>query len=131
MARIEAVVRRRKRSEVRLNTWPVLHAELEIRAEQYQAFVGGQSLALTRREFELLQLLAQVPVARGPGAQGASRCEVYLDAALAPGAAHRPRRVRDVTAGPLPRLFGERVVHVRSWAPDAAAGAEETVDLWF
>jgi DNA-binding response OmpR family regulator len=61
MARIEAVVRRRKRSEVRLNVWPVLHAELEIRADQYQAFVGGQSLALTRREFELLQLLAEVP----------------------------------------------------------------------
>ena len=61
MARIEAVVRRRKRAEVRLNAWPVLHAELEIRSDQYQAFVGGQSLGLTRREFELLQLLAEVP----------------------------------------------------------------------
>jgi DNA-binding response OmpR family regulator len=61
MARIEAVVRRRKRAEVRLNAWPVLHAELEIRSDQYQAFVGGQTLGLTRREFELLELLAQVP----------------------------------------------------------------------
>ncbi len=61
MARIEAVVRRRKRSEVRLDVWPVLHAELEIRADQFQAFVGGQGLGLTRREFELLQLLAEVP----------------------------------------------------------------------
>jgi DNA-binding response OmpR family regulator len=61
MARIEAVVRRRKRAEVRLNAWPVLHAELEIRSDQYQAFVGGQALGLTRREFELLELLAQVP----------------------------------------------------------------------
>ena len=61
MARIEAVVRRRRRAEVRLNVWPVLHAELEIRADQYQAFVGGESVGLTRREFELLQLLAEVP----------------------------------------------------------------------
>jgi DNA-binding response OmpR family regulator len=61
MARVEAVVRRRRRSEVRLEAWPVLHAELEIRADQFQAFVGGQSIGLTRREYELLQLLAEVP----------------------------------------------------------------------
>src|SRR5436853_5069980 len=47
MARIEAVVRRRKRAEVKLEIWPVVHAELEIRADQYQAFIGGQSLGLT------------------------------------------------------------------------------------
>src|SRR3954462_14193875 len=52
MARVEAVVRRRKRAEVKLEIWPVVHAELEIRADQYQAFIGGQSLGLTRREFE-------------------------------------------------------------------------------
>src|SRR3954452_23085213 len=61
MARVEAVVRRRRRAEVRLNVWPVLHAELEVRADQFQAFVGDQSIGLTRREFELLQLLAEVP----------------------------------------------------------------------
>jgi DNA-binding response OmpR family regulator len=61
MARIEAVVRRRKRAEVRLEIWPVVHGELEIRADQYQAFVSGQSIGLTRREFELLQLLAEAP----------------------------------------------------------------------
>jgi DNA-binding response OmpR family regulator len=33
--------------------------QLEIRADQYQAFVSGQSIYLTRREFELLQLLAE------------------------------------------------------------------------
>ena len=33
--------------------------ELEIRTDQFQAFVGGQSVDLTRREFELLQLLAE------------------------------------------------------------------------
>jgi DNA-binding response OmpR family regulator len=61
MARIEAVVRRRRRAEVRLGAWPVLHAELEIRSDQYQAFVDDKSVELTRREFELLELLAEVP----------------------------------------------------------------------
>jgi DNA-binding response OmpR family regulator len=57
IARVEAVVRRRRRSEARVEG-PVIAGELEIRADQFQAFVGGQSLDLTRREFELLQLLA-------------------------------------------------------------------------
>jgi DNA-binding response OmpR family regulator len=60
IARVEAVVRRRKRStgsggEV----GPLVAGELEIRADQFQAFVGGQSIDLTRREFELLHLLAR------------------------------------------------------------------------
>jgi DNA-binding response OmpR family regulator len=58
IARVEAVVRRRRRAEARAETGPVVAGELEIRADQFQAFVGGQSLDLTRREFELLQLLA-------------------------------------------------------------------------
>ena len=33
--------------------------ELEIRADQFQAFVSTTSVDLTRREFEVLQLLAQ------------------------------------------------------------------------
>jgi len=57
-ARIEAVVRRRKRSQPRADAGPVVAGELEIRADQFQAFVAGRSLALTRREFELLQVLA-------------------------------------------------------------------------
>ena len=32
---------------------------MEIRADQFQAFVGGASVELTRREFELIQLLAE------------------------------------------------------------------------
>ena len=59
MARIEAVVRRRKRASTREDVGPMVAGELEIRADQYQAFVSGQSLGLTRREFELLQLLAE------------------------------------------------------------------------
>jgi DNA-binding response OmpR family regulator len=59
LARIEAIVRRRRRARVRTDVGPVVAGELEIRPDQYQAFVGGQSLELTRREFELLQLLAE------------------------------------------------------------------------
>ncbi|MFL5820165.1 MAG: response regulator transcription factor [Solirubrobacteraceae bacterium] len=58
IARVEAVTRRRRRGEVRLETGPLVVGELEIRADQFQAFVAGSSLDLTRREFELLQLLA-------------------------------------------------------------------------
>ncbi len=59
MARVEAVVRRRKRAAAREDVGPLVTAELEIRADQYQAFVSGQSVGLTRREYELLQLLAE------------------------------------------------------------------------
>ena len=57
IARVEAVVRRHRRAQARVETGPVVAGELEIRGDQFQAFVGGQSLDLTRREFELLQLL--------------------------------------------------------------------------
>jgi DNA-binding response OmpR family regulator len=58
MARIEAVSRRRRRSRPDLEVGPLVIGELEVRADQFQAFVGEESLDLTRREFELLQLLA-------------------------------------------------------------------------
>ena len=58
VARVEAVVRRRKRTSTPEEQRPVMAGELEIRADQFQAFVGGQTVDLTRREFELLQLLA-------------------------------------------------------------------------
>ena len=59
LARVEAVVRRRKRSSERFESGPLVAGELEIRSDQFQAFVGGRSVDLTRREFELLELLAQ------------------------------------------------------------------------
>jgi DNA-binding response OmpR family regulator len=59
LARVEAVVRRRKRAAARLEEGPVTAGELEIRADQFQAFAAGRSVELTRREFEVLQLLAQ------------------------------------------------------------------------
>jgi DNA-binding response OmpR family regulator len=60
LARVEAVVRRRKQASSRLDQPPVQAAELEIRADQFQAFVAGRSVDLTRREFEVLQLLSGV-----------------------------------------------------------------------
>ena len=71
IARVEAVVRRRKRAANPDDHVPVMAGELEIRTDQFQAFVGGQTAELTRREFELLHLLAE---ARG---QVLQREEVY------------------------------------------------------
>lgn len=59
MARIEAVARRRRRLKPTKDVGPLVVGEIEVRADQFQAFVAGQSLDLTRREFELLQLLAE------------------------------------------------------------------------
>ena len=59
IARVEAVVRRRRRAETRQDAAPLVVGEVEIRPDQYQAFVGGTSLDLTRREFELIRLLAE------------------------------------------------------------------------
>ncbi len=58
LARVQAVVRRRKQASGRPEEAPVVAGELEIRADQFQAFAAGRSLDLTRREFEVLELLA-------------------------------------------------------------------------
>jgi DNA-binding response OmpR family regulator len=57
IARVEAVVRRRRRAEAPAAA-PITAGEVEVRADQFQAFVRGRSVDLTRREFELIQLLA-------------------------------------------------------------------------
>lgn len=59
IARIEAVVRRRRRHSSEQEAGPLVVGEIEIRPDQFQAFIGGHSLDLTRREFELLHLLGQ------------------------------------------------------------------------
>ncbi len=71
IARVEAVVRRRRRAEARAETGPLVAGEIEIRADQFQAFVAGRSIDLTRREFELIQLLADA------GGQVLQREEIY------------------------------------------------------
>jgi len=57
VARIEAAVGHRRRPEPR-STEPITMGEVEVRRDQYQAFVTGRSVGLTRREFELIELLA-------------------------------------------------------------------------
>jgi len=58
IARVQSVVRRRRRSAGREQTPPQLAGEVEIRPDRFQAFVGAESIDLTRREFELIELLA-------------------------------------------------------------------------
>jgi DNA-binding response OmpR family regulator len=60
LARLEAIVRRRKVAEAPVEAGAITVGEIEIRSDQYQAFVGDRSLELTRREFELIHLLASV-----------------------------------------------------------------------
>jgi DNA-binding response OmpR family regulator len=57
VARIEAVVRRRRVADSSEDV-TVEAGELEVRPDQFQAFVRGTSVELTRREYELIQLLA-------------------------------------------------------------------------
>jgi DNA-binding response OmpR family regulator len=61
IARVEAVVRRRKRASSRVESSHLVAGELDVRPDQFQAYVGGSNLDLTRREFELLHLLAESP----------------------------------------------------------------------
>ncbi len=59
LARIEAAVRRRRAGELSAQpVEPIVAGELEIRPDMFEAFVGGRAIGLTRREFELLHLLA-------------------------------------------------------------------------
>jgi DNA-binding response OmpR family regulator len=58
IARVQGVARRRRRSSSRAEAKPFLAGEVEIRTDHFQAFVNGGSLDLTRREFELIELLA-------------------------------------------------------------------------
>ncbi len=58
IARVQGVVRRRRRTMGRAQSKPVLAGEVEIRSDRFQAFVGSRSIDLTRREFELIELLA-------------------------------------------------------------------------
>jgi len=58
IARVEAVTLHRHRPESR-SVEPVSIGEVEVRPDQYQAFVNGRSLNLTRREYQLIELLSR------------------------------------------------------------------------
>jgi DNA-binding response OmpR family regulator len=59
IARVEAVSRRHSRGRQEAEGAPLEAGELQIRPDRFQAFVGEDALDLTRREFELLYLLAE------------------------------------------------------------------------
>src|SRR5688500_11157323 len=70
-ARIEAILRRARRATSRLMTASSVSGELEIDLARFQAYVGDQSLDFTRREFEVLRLLA------GTAGKVLTREEIY------------------------------------------------------
>jgi DNA-binding response OmpR family regulator len=57
IARVEAIVRRRRRAEVHEAAEPLTAGGLEIRPDTYQVLAGGVAADLTRREFELMGVL--------------------------------------------------------------------------
>lgn len=58
IARIEAAVRRGRQAQSRRDVDPLRAGRIEIRSDRFQVFVDGDSVDLTRREFELIELLA-------------------------------------------------------------------------
>jgi DNA-binding response OmpR family regulator len=58
VARVEAVLRRRRAGELPTEDATVAAGELEIRPELFDAYVGDQSASLSRKEYELLRQLA-------------------------------------------------------------------------
>lgn len=59
IALIEAIVRRQSRGRHEIVAVPLPVGEPDIRLDKFEAFVGDKALDLTRREFELLHLLAE------------------------------------------------------------------------
>jgi DNA-binding response OmpR family regulator len=57
IARVEVLARRRRRATARTERRSLSAGEVEIRTDRFQAYVRDVSLELTRREFELIELL--------------------------------------------------------------------------
>jgi DNA-binding response OmpR family regulator len=58
LARIQAVLRRRRAGELPTEEVTIEAGELAIRPDRYDAYVGDQAASLSRKEFELLRQLA-------------------------------------------------------------------------
>jgi DNA-binding response OmpR family regulator len=58
VARIEAVLRRRRAGELPLEQEPLLAGELAIRPDRFDVYAGEQAASLSRKEYELLYQLA-------------------------------------------------------------------------
>jgi DNA-binding response OmpR family regulator len=59
VARVQAVLRRRRLADRQTEDSTITAGDLTIRSDRFQAFVDDHSADLTRKEFELLHLLAQ------------------------------------------------------------------------
>jgi len=71
VARIQAVLRRRRIAEMPLQDETIEAGELLIRPEMFDAFVGDEPAGLSRKEYELLWLLA------GAGGRVLEREKIY------------------------------------------------------
>ncbi len=71
MARIQAVLRRRRQASCPINDEPVLAGEITIRPDRFDAYAGAEPAALSRREYELLAQLASA------GGRVLEREEIY------------------------------------------------------
>jgi DNA-binding response OmpR family regulator len=60
VARIQAVLRRRRAGELSVADQPLVVGELEIRPDRFDAYVGDRAASLSRKEYELLRQLASV-----------------------------------------------------------------------
>jgi DNA-binding response OmpR family regulator len=60
MARLEAVLRRRRAGDVPVDGDTIIAGELAIRPDRYDAHVAGTAASLSRKEYELLRQLAAV-----------------------------------------------------------------------
>jgi DNA-binding response OmpR family regulator len=58
VARIQAVLRRRRAGELPVDDLPIIAGELTIRPDRFDAYVGESAASLSRKEFELLRQLA-------------------------------------------------------------------------
>jgi DNA-binding response OmpR family regulator len=58
VARVEAVLRRRRTGELPAQAQTIVAGELSIRPDRFDAYVGAAAASLSRKEYELLQQLA-------------------------------------------------------------------------
>jgi DNA-binding response OmpR family regulator len=58
VARIQAVLRRRRAGDLPIEDATIVAGELAIRADRFDAYVGDNAASLSRKEFELLRQLA-------------------------------------------------------------------------
>ncbi len=71
VARIQAVLRRRRAGELPVEDEPIVAGELAVRPDRFDAYVGEEPAGLSRKEYELLYQLASV------GGRVLEREEIY------------------------------------------------------